>query len=151
VRDCQIETDMALLITDDYITNITERLSLYKELDSIEEEVELQRFRLKMIDRFGPVPSQTEELIQTIRLRWLAREIGFEKIKLKNEKFTGFFISNQESPYYQSERFSSVLRYVQKNQSKCRMKENINKLSLTFFNIKTIESALAIMKELSGE
>jgi transcription-repair coupling factor (superfamily II helicase) len=151
VRDCQIETDLAILITDDYITNITERLSLYKELDNIQEEVELQRFRLRLIDRFGPVPPQTEELINTIRLRWIAREIGFEKIVMKNEKLVGYFVSNQESPYYQSEKFSQVLKFVQQNPSFCRMKETQNKLSLTFFRIDKVSMAIDVLKKLLGE
>jgi transcription-repair coupling factor (superfamily II helicase) len=148
VRDCQIETDLALLFTDDYITSITERLSLYKELDNIEDEVVLQQFRLRLIDRFGPVPPQTEELINAIRLRWLARNIGFEKIVLKNEKMVGYFISNQESSYYQSEIFTRVLKYVQKNPAACRMKETTDKLTLTFASIRTAEDALQALKEI---
>ena len=146
VKECQIETDMALLFTDDYITNITERLSLYKELDNIQEEVELQQFRLRLIDRFGPMPPQTEELIQTIRLRWYAKEIGFEKIVLKSEKMVGYFISNQESPFYRSEKFTNTLRFVQQNPALCRMKEQKDKLTLTFLNIKTILDAIKVLK-----
>jgi transcription-repair coupling factor (superfamily II helicase) len=150
VRDCQIETDMALLFTDDYISNITERLSLYKELDNIQEDLELQQFRLRLIDRFGPMPPQTEELINAIRLRWIAREVGFEKVLLKLEKMTGYFISNQESPYYQSEKFTHVLNFVQQNPSRCRMREAKDKLTLTFFNIKTIEDALDVLKRVQS-
>ncbi len=151
VRDCQIETDMAILITDDYITSITERLSLYKELDNIQEEVELQRFRLRLIDRFGPVPPQTEELINTLRLRWIARELGFEKIIMKNERLTGYFITNQESAYYQSETFTRILRFVQQNPELCRMKETKERLSMTFMNIKSVEEGLKVLKKISGE
>ena len=151
VRDCQIETDMAILITDDYITSITERLSLYKELDNIQEEVELQRFRLRLIDRFGPVPPQTEELINTIRLRWIARELGFEKIIMKNEMLTGYFIINQESAYYQSEVFTKVLRFVQQNPGLCRMKESKNRLTMTFMNIKSVETGLKVLKRILEE
>ncbi|NOX45556.1 MAG: transcription-repair coupling factor [Chlorobi bacterium] len=145
VRDCQIETDMAILIPDDYVTNITERLSLYKDLDGANSEEELAIFIEHLIDRFGPIPPQTQELVNTIRLRWLAREIGFEKIFLKNEKLTGYFISNQESAFYQSEIFSRVLQYVQQNPSLCRMREAREKLSLTFFNIKTVGKALRVL------
>ncbi len=151
VRDCQIETDLALLIPDDYVTNITERLSLYKELDNIEEEVELQRFRLRLIDRFGPVPPQTEELINAIRLRWLGREIGFEKILMKLEKLTGYFISNQESAYYQSEKFTNVLRFVQQNPTLCRMKEGKDRLTLTFLKIQTVSRAIEVLKMVVGK
>jgi len=145
-RDCLIETDLAILITDDYVTNITERLSLYKELDNIQEDLELQQFRLRLIDRFGPIPPQTEELVHTIRLRWIAREIGFEKLILKNERMTGYFISNQESPYYKSEKFTRVLMFVQQNPSLCRMRESKDKLSLTFERIRTVEEAIGVLK-----
>ncbi len=146
VRDCQIETDMAILIPDDYVTNITERLSLYKDLDGAASEEELAIFIEHLIDRFGPIPPQTQELVNTIRLRWIAKEIGFEKIFMKNEKLTGYFISNQESAFYQSENFSKVLRYVQQNPAFCRMKEARDKLSLTFFNITTVGKALRVLK-----
>ncbi len=151
VRDCQIETDLSLLFTDDYITNITERLSLYKELDNIQEEVELQQFRLRMIDRFGPMPSQTEELIQTIRLRWIAKELGFEKILMKNERLTGYFISNQESSFYKTENFTRMLRFVQHNPGLCRMKETKDKLSLTFLKIDTVSKAIEVLKGILPE
>ena len=150
VRDCQIETDMSLLITDDFVTSITERLSLYKELDNIQEEVELQRFRLRLIDRFGQVPPQTEELINAIRLRWMGREIGFEKILLKNEKMTGYFVSNRESPYYRSEKFTRVLNFIQQNPVRCRMKEGRDRLSLTFDRVKKVEDAIKILREIIG-
>ena len=145
VRDCQIETDMAILIPDDYVTNITERLSLYKDLDGAASEEELSIFIEHLIDRFGPIPPQTQELVNTIRLRWLAKEIGFEKIYMKNENLIGYFISNQESAFYQSENFSKVLRYVQLNPAHCRMREARDKLSLTFFNIATVGKALRVL------
>jgi len=148
VRDCQIESDLEILIPDDYISNITERLSLYKELDNISEEVELQQFRLRLIDRFGPVPDETEQLIETIRLRWMARVIGFEKLFLKNERLSGFFVANQESPYYSSEVFSTVITYVQQHPSQCRLKERNNKLSLIFSNVKNVSQAIKTLRPL---
>jgi transcription-repair coupling factor (superfamily II helicase) len=151
IRECQIETDLSLMITDDYITNITERLSLYKELDNIQEEVELQQFRLMLIDRFGPLPPQTEELIQAIRLRWLAKDLGFEKIIMKNERLTGFFISNQESPFYQSDSFSKILGFVQRNPALCKMKESKDKLSLTFKHMATVSKAIKTLRTILFE
>ncbi len=144
VKDCLIETDLEILIPDHYITNITERLSLYKELDNIQTEEVLLQFRKRLIDRFGPVPKQTAELLNAIRLRWLAKKIGFEKIVLKNRKLTGYFISKQDSPYYQSEKFTQVLKFVQQNPSLCRMREAKDKLTLTFFNVETVENALVL-------
>ncbi len=142
VKDCQIETDMELLIPDDYISQIAERLSLYKELDNIQMEEKLDAFREKLIDRFGPIPSETQALINTIRLRWLAKKIGFERLILKKNRMTGYFISNQESPYYQTEIFGKVLKFVQNNPSTCRMKEKNAKLLLSFENIAGINQAI---------
>ncbi|MCF8236435.1 MAG: transcription-repair coupling factor [Bacteroidales bacterium] len=148
VRDCQIETDMEILLPDDYVSSISVRLSLYKELDSTETEENLMKFQDMLIDRFGPVPPQTVELINTIRLRWKARRLGFEKLILRNEKMTGYFISDQESPYYQSGIFTAVLQFVQQNPRSIRMREAKDKLSLTFPDIKTVYDALHTLQPL---
>ena len=145
VKDCQIETDLAILIPDDYISNITERFSLYKELDNIDNEDDLLEFEKRLIDRFGPVPQQTKELLSTIRFRWLAKQTGFEKVVLKNNRFIGYFISNQESSYYQSPQFSKVLNYIQANPTLCAMRESKNKLSIIFNNISSIYSAINVL------
>lgn len=150
VKDCQIETDLEILIPGDYISNSTERLIIYKELDSMETEEGLLSCRKRIIDRFGPVPKQTEELFNTIRLRWLAKKAGFEKIVLKNERFIGYFISNQDSPYYQSEDFAAMLRFVQSHQSICRMKENETRLSLTFKNVRSVKEAIRLLNGVEG-
>lgn len=142
VKDCQIETDLELLIPDNYIRHTTERLSLYKELDNIPDEASLDTFREKLIDRFGPLPRQTQELINTIRLRWIAKKIGFERLMLKNRRMTGFFVSNEDSPYYQSKVFSQILNYVQNHPEACKMREKKDKLTLTFENITHINAAL---------
>ncbi len=148
VTDCQIETDLELLIPDDYITNIRERLSLYKELDSIETEELLMAFQDKLIDRFGPLPQQISGLMNAIRLRWLARKAGFEKIVLRNRRLTGYFIKDQESPYYKSPEFTSVLSFVQANPGRCRMKEARERLTLTFDNVNSVFDGLELLKEL---
>lgn len=150
VRDCQIETDMEILLPDLYISNITERLSLYKELDNISTEEQLLKFQDRLIDRFGPVPPQTQELIHTIRLRWLSKELGIEKLVLKNRLLIGYFVHNQDSPYYQSDMFSAMLRYVQNNPKACRIKESNDKLTLTFQNVLTILDALDVLRPLLG-
>jgi len=148
VRECQIETDLEILIPDSYISNITERLSLYKELDSLESEEALLAFQEKLIDRFGSIPSETQELFNAIRLRRLAKSIGIEKLILKNQVMTGHFLSNEASPYYQSEIFTAVLKYVQANISSCRMKEGSGKLSITFQKIITIKDALSVLRKM---
>jgi transcription-repair coupling factor (superfamily II helicase) len=148
VKDCQIETDLELLIPDGYITNIRERLSLYKELDSIENEELLMEFQEKLIDRFGPLPQQVAGLMNAIRLRWLAREAGFERVLLRNKRMTAYFIQDQESPYYQSEVFTRILRFVQANPKRCRMKEAREKLSMTFLNVNSVFDGLEVLKEI---
>ncbi|NVO21092.1 MAG: transcription-repair coupling factor [Bacteroidetes bacterium] len=148
VRECQIETDLEILIPDDYIANITERLSLYKELDSTESEESLLAFQDRMIDRFGPVPPETQELLNAIRLRKQAKELGMEKLVLRNGNMTGYFVSDQQSAYYQSEMFTAVLKYVQQNPRDCRMKEIANKLTLAFTNVSNVGRALQILRDI---
>jgi transcription-repair coupling factor (superfamily II helicase) len=139
---------MEILIPDNYVNNIAERLNLYRELDDAKDESELTSFETNIHDRFGPVPKQAIELIHTIRLRWLAMEIGFEKLILKNNKLVGYFIQNQNSSYYQSETFTKVLKFVQTNARTCKMKENNGKLSLSFENIKSIDDAINALKSI---
>ncbi len=151
ISDCTIDTDMEILIPAEYVTNITERLTLYRELDDSSDENQLQQFESRLKDRFGNVPEQTLELIQTIRLRWLAMEIGFEKLLLKNNKMVGYFIPKQDSLYYQTEIFTKVLKFVQQNQKKCKMKESNGKLTLSFENIKSINDAIDSLKPIALE
>ncbi len=146
INDCAIDTDLEILIPDDFVNNIAERLSLYRELDDAKDESELKAFETNLLDRFGAVPQQTIELIHTIRLRWLAMEIGFEKLMLKNNRMSGYFIQNQKSPYYQSETFTKVLKFVQMNARTCKMKESSGKLTLSFENIKSIDDAITALK-----
>jgi transcription-repair coupling factor (superfamily II helicase) len=150
VKDCQIETDMEVMIPDRYISNITERLSLYKELDNAKDEEALNKFREKLIDRFGPLPKQTQELINTVQLRWLAKKIGFERLLLKNKRMLGYFIANEESPFYQSKIFSQVLKFIQENSERCKMREKNGKLTLSFENISNINAALLALQRISN-
>ncbi len=149
VSDCQIDTDMEILLPANYVNSVTERLMLYKELDSIATEEKLLEFAERLKDRFGPLPKQALELLSTIRLRWLAEKFGFEKVLLKNMRFIGYFVSNQVSPFYQSEVFSQILKYVQKNSHKVKLREEKSKLSLTIRNIDTVDEAITFLKTLS--
>jgi len=142
VRECLIETDLEIMLPDSYVTNITERLSLYKELDGINQEDELLKFQEKLIDRFGPIPLPSQELLNTIRLRRMARALGFEKISLRNGVMNATFVTNKESPFYQSQIFSVVLQFIQVYQKTCRMKEINDRLSLTFREVNTVSSAI---------
>jgi transcription-repair coupling factor (superfamily II helicase) len=123
-------------------------LSLYKELDNIETEEGLMAFQENLIDRFGPLPREVSGLMNALRMRWAAKKIGFEKIVLRNHRLTGFFISNQESAYYSSAGFMSLLRFVQSNPGRCRMKEARDKLSLTFTDVNSAFDGLELLKEL---
>lgn len=149
VKECTIETDLEIMIPDKYVQNITERLNLYKELDSLETDIELAVFCSKLVDRFGKIPEPTEELVDTIRLRRIAKITGIEKIILKQQKFIAYFISNQDSPFYQSVEFGNFLGYLQSNPSKVKMKENKERLSVVFEGVNNVKSALSILKEIT--
>jgi transcription-repair coupling factor (superfamily II helicase) len=147
ITDCQVETDLQILFPDDYIPNVSERINLYRELDNIEDEDKLVEFENKLLDRFGPLPGPTRELLNVVRLRWHAIALGFEKIMIKNNTMVMHFISNQDSPYYQSEVFSKILTYVQNNPRQFRLKEG-KKLTMTVDNTDNMNKALQIIKEM---
>lgn len=123
VSDCSIDTDLEILIPDSYVESITERLSLYSRLDNCETEAQLQGFHDEMADRFGPVPPAVEDLFTTVRCRKIAVELGFEKMFLKNNTLKCFFVSNPDSPYFQSEVFNKILLYIQKSTNQAKLKQ----------------------------
>ncbi len=141
VRDCQVDTDVEMLIPDEYVRNINERLNLYTELSNIKDEPGLAKFRDELRDRFGPIPPQVEELFHAVRLGWLGKTLGFEKITIKNNQMRGYFPENQESFYYQSEVFGNILKYVQRYPSRCQVKQTDKFLILIFQGINTMEQA----------
>lgn len=112
VRDVEIDTDIEMLIPDEYVTNIPERLSLYTELDEIKSEEEITQFRERLKDRFGPVPKVIDELFSGLRIRWMCKKLGFERISLKNNKLRCFFIGNAQSSFFESKTFNKILAYV---------------------------------------
>ncbi|WP_109301696.1 transcription-repair coupling factor [Aquimarina sp. AU474] len=150
LKDTQIDTDFELLFPDDYINNITERLNLYTELNAIKDETELQGYEKRLTDRFGELPNPAIDLLNSVRIKWIATSLGIEKIILKQNKLIGYFISDQQSAFYQSEGFSSLLKFVQQNSSICKMKEkntrNGLRLLLTFENIDSIDKALQALQ-----
>ncbi|MFV8341467.1 transcription-repair coupling factor [Flavobacterium sp. XS2P39] len=154
VKDLQIDTDFELLFSDEYINNVSERLSLYNELGGVKNEEELIIFQNKLIDRFGPLPPRANALMNSIRIKWIATRIGIEKLVMKQGKMIGYFVSDQQSDYYQSNRFQGVLQFVQTHTSICKMKEkqtpNGLRLLLTFDNVKSTRKALELM-ELLGK
>jgi transcription-repair coupling factor (superfamily II helicase) len=154
VKDLQIDTDFELLFSDEYINNVTERLSLYNELASVKDEEELQLFQKKLIDRFGPMPPRAIALMNSIRIKWIATSVGIERLVMKQGKMIGYFVADQQSDYYKSKRFMAVMQFVQKHSSICKIKEKETKnglrLLLTFENVKSTRKALELMEMLGG-
>ncbi|MGB0838193.1 MAG: transcription-repair coupling factor [Flavobacteriaceae bacterium] len=152
VQEVQIDTDFEILFPDDYINVISERLNLYQELGEIDKEDDLQAFETRLIDRFGPYPTQVEDLLDSVRIKWLARDLGMEKIVLKQKRMIAYFVSDQQSEYYQSPSFTRVLSYVQKNPTISVMKEKQTKAGLklltTFIRIQDIKKALTILQSI---
>jgi transcription-repair coupling factor (superfamily II helicase) len=148
VDDCQIDTDMELLFPDDYISNVSERMNLYRELDQKQTEEELVAFESDLTDRFGHLPQPSRELFDVVRLRWLGNRLGFEKLVLKNGKMIGYFISNPSSEYFKSKTFGNILGFVQKQPTHFRMKEGRDKLTLTCEPINTVQSACELLQTL---
>jgi transcription-repair coupling factor (superfamily II helicase) len=122
VSDCTVDTDLEILIPDSYVENISERLSLYTRLDDCEKEEELDAFRQELTDRFGPTPPAVNDLFTALRVRWLGKEIGFEKIMLKNDHLRLYFVSNPDSPYFESDTFKKILDVIQFNLKNARLK-----------------------------
>ena len=141
VQDCVIETDLEILIPETYVASTSERLQLYASLDNIKDEEGLEKFSSSLKDRFGSLPDSVEQLINTVRLRWLGENLGFEKITLKNEKLRGYFISGKDE-YYKSDVFGHILSFVQTHPKQCRMKDTNGKLILTIENILSVDTAI---------
>jgi transcription-repair coupling factor (superfamily II helicase) len=139
VDEVQIDTDMAIHIPDNYVNNIEERLKLYQRLGAIETEEELQFFELELEDRFGPLPRQVKDLLYSVRIKWLAKHIGFAKLIIKMGKLIGHFAAENNSEYYQLPIFSAVLAYLQRNPRKVQVKQKAEKLNFVAQNISSLE------------
>ncbi|MFZ6000745.1 MAG: transcription-repair coupling factor [Bacteroidota bacterium] len=148
-QDCVIETDLEILIPETYVNNTSERLQLYATLDNIKNEEALTKFRDSLRDRFGEIPPSVVQLIDSVRLRWLGEELGFEKITLKNDKLRGQFVSGKDD-YFKSDLFGKILGFIQQNSKRCRMKDSSGKLLLTIEEIKTVEEALEVLSRMAG-
>ena len=154
IKEVQIDTDFEVLFPDNYINSITERLNLYNELSTLETDEELQQYEQRLIDRFGELPIQAIDLLDSVRLKWFAKQLGLEKIVLKQKRMIGYFISNQQSEFYQTKAFTKVLTYVQQNSTTCVMKEKQTKgglrLLITFIKIDSVETALKRLKKVAN-
>ncbi|MEI7595209.1 MAG: transcription-repair coupling factor [Bacteroidota bacterium] len=145
VKECVFESDLAIHIPDEYVNESSERINLYRSIDNLSNEAELIQFEKDLNDRFGATPSQTVDLLNTIRLRWIAKELGFEKLVLKNSKLVAYLISNEDSDYYQSLHFSKIIEHIKYNYNTCSMLSQNGKATLTFKNIKSVSEALEML------
>jgi len=154
VRDIQIDTDFEILFPDDYISVISERLNLYNQLSELKTEEELQKFESQLIDRFGELPIQVVDLLDSVRIKWLAKHLGLERLILKQKRMIGYFVSNQQSSFYQTPIFTNILQFVQQNGTICVMKEKETKnglrLLLTFIKIDSVKKALETLQNIEN-
>ncbi|WP_456087685.1 transcription-repair coupling factor [Parabacteroides sp.] len=148
VRETYIESDLELMFPPTYIPNDSERVSLYRELDKMEEERDILAFTERLKDRFGKVPREGKELIRVVRLRRMAKALGMEKIILKKGQMSIFLVTNPESPYYESEAFDKLLGFIQKHPRECTLREQNGKRSIVIKNVPTVEAACSYLDEI---
>jgi len=146
VNDCNIDTDLELLFPDDYISSISERMLLYRELDNMDNEAVLQLFEKSLIDRFGPIPQPSRELLDIVRLRWEAILLSMERIILKENNMICHLPSDPKSKYYQTPGFQKLMQWIIQNQKICRVKEGKGKLSIIFKEITSINQAVGFLR-----
>ncbi len=146
VKECSIETDLSVLLPDDYVSNVAERLILYKELNNLSTDEELDAFRSRLTDRFGDLPQETEELIQTITLRRVAKQIGIERLVLKNGAMVCYFVGGEENAFYKSPLFGKILRHVTLLPDNVHLKEQQDRIVIRFDKADNIAGALALLK-----
>jgi transcription-repair coupling factor (superfamily II helicase) len=150
VRDVDVDTDIEMLIPDSYVSNIQERLILYTELDKLDNEEAITRFGEMLRDRFGPIPTQINELFDGLRIRSLARKLGFERIVLKNRKMNCYFVSNAQSIYYETALFQQIMGIVATEGKKTgiALKQSASFLIMTRENVKSLKEARKVLEDL---
>jgi len=153
VKDTVIDTDFSLLFPDDYINSVAERYTLYTDLNNVKTEEELATFEVKLVDRFGPLPEEAEDLLDSVRIKWVSTKIGLEKVVMKKGKLTGFFISDQQSPFFQSPAFGRVLQFVQENAYRLQLKEKKStkglRLLLKSDDAKTVQDVVRLLQPMN--
>lgn len=149
IRDCNIDTDLELLIPDDYVSSISERVLLYRELDDLKSEETLKLFEGTLLDRFGQIPKQAGELLDIVRLRWQAIALNMEKLIIKDKKMICYLPADQTSKYYYSGEFAGLMQWIMKNPAQCKVRENKGKLSVLLDNVTSINDALTILHVVS--
>jgi transcription-repair coupling factor (superfamily II helicase) len=145
VADCHIDTDLSLLLPEQYIDNVSERINLYRRLDNIGTEEELEQFKKELTDRFGDIPKETIELLKVLNVRWLAMKMGMERILMKNSKMTVYFAADKNAHFYSTPVFMQIIQTVSTLGENCKMQEKNNRLILSFVNILTVDDAYSVL------
>ena len=155
--DSQLETDLPISFPTDYIENISERITLYRELDNLRSEDQLLDFRKRLIDRFGVLPEPAEELLSVVRLRWICCRLGIEKILLKGERLTMYLVQHKDA-YWQSEQFGNIVQYAASRPERCLLHEEKDKKGIptgrrmvTITNVKTIAGAINLLSKIEND
>ena len=148
VDECQFESDLELLLPADYVTGSSERMLLYRELDSLVVDKDVEAFRDRLIDRFGPIPREAQELLRIVPLRRLGARLGAERVYLKGNRMTLFFVNNPESLYFQSEMFGKVIDYMMKYTRRCDLRDQQGKRSMVVTDVPNVETAVSILQEI---
>ena len=148
VADFQIDTDLEIMFPDEYVSNISERIRLYKELNEVNDEIALSAFEKKLTDRFGSIPAPAKALLDIVRLKWIAVKLGIEKILLKNDLLIAYFVSDQNSQFYKSRLFISVMNYVNRKSKTMKVKQTGSKLSLTINEVRSVKSSIDVLKNI---
>ena len=146
VADCSLESDLEMYFPDQYVPSDSERMLLYRELDNTRDNKELEAYRQRLIDRFGPIPPQAEELLQVVPLRRLGKQLGCEKIMLKQERMFLYFVSNANSPFYQSEIFGRILDFMTHNLQRCKLREQGGKRSMVITGVPNVGEAAKLLE-----
>jgi transcription-repair coupling factor (superfamily II helicase) len=149
VADCSLESDLEMYFPDQYVPSDSERMLLYRELDNVRNDEELAAYRTRLVDRFGPVPPCGEELMQVVPLRRMGKALGCEKIMLKQGRMFLYFISNPDSPYYQSAAFGRVINYATQNVRRCNLREQNGKRSMVVTDVPSVGEAVAVLSGMS--
>ena len=151
VDDCTVESDLELLLPATYVAGSAERMTLYRELDSLTRQEDVEAFRLRLEDRFGPVPHEAEQLLQVVPLRRRAARLGVERVSLKQGRMTLQFVSRMDSPYYQSEAFGQVIDYAMRQPRRCELREQAGRRSLLVRNVRTVSEGIQVLDAIGGK
>ena len=151
VKDFQIDTDMEIMFPDEYVSNISERIRLYKELNEIGSEDELRKYEQRLTDRFGTLPRQAVALLGIVNTKWLASKLGIEKILLKNSVLIGYFVADAYSLFYKSSLFVAIMNYINSHQKHISIRQKDNRLSLTIKNITSVNEANSVLDKIIKE